>query len=269
VGRRERDCGISRRDIEDTDDEEESVLALLKAAERGDEAKLRKLIDMGVDVDAAAPSWQAADRWQAAFHSVALMSACVYDNLDCARVLLEAGADINRVAEHGETALTMSCQLGRTEETALMLIAARADIHHANTTGMRRTALIYASQHGKEKVVRHLLNAGAAPRDADMFGGTAASLASMFGFPVCVRLLLQPREQASWSPSLHAGFLPAERELAVKMMRAFHMICNASRLPKGRSAELHHLWKDLVIPMAVGLHWVPMSCRDMPSASSC
>ena len=87
--------------------------------------------------------------WRDAIHS---------GDLGRARTLLDAGADINALDEHGQTALMNAAYRGDVELTQL-LIQRGAELDHA--AKYRLTALMLAVINGRTEVVRLLVKAGA------------------------------------------------------------------------------------------------------------
>ena len=73
-------------------------------------------------------------------------------------MLIEAGADANKVADYGVTPLYIAAQEGH-EAVARALIEAGADVNKAIYNGV--TPLHIAAQRGHHAVVRALLAAGA------------------------------------------------------------------------------------------------------------
>ena len=92
----------------------------------------------------------------------------------CFRLLLEAGADIEKADEHGTTALTFAAGDGGRDYVQLLLDAG-ADVDRADNFG--ETALMYAAERGLTGAVRLLLEAGADTEKADVQGLTALMLA--------------------------------------------------------------------------------------------
>lgn len=105
--------------------------------------------------------------------NTALHKACYESHTEIVQALLEAGADIDRPNNIGETALIMACSCGKAKETRdeviLLLLAAGADTNaetNEDSNGFSifvggRTALHYAIVFGSVKSVLLLLDAGA------------------------------------------------------------------------------------------------------------
>jgi ankyrin repeat protein len=126
--------------------------------------------------------------------------------MQIARLLLEAGADVNRANNNGVTALLLAVQ-GRSAENAAMvegLLARGADVDHRscyyvpdsplkNRSSYLRavgaTPLSLASSVGNDAAVRTLLGAGADPTLAQCDGRTALDLALANGHEEVASLL--------------------------------------------------------------------------------
>ena len=110
-----------------------------------------------------------------------LHEACCTQSIDCMRVLLDHGADIE-VAVHGRTAIVYACQSGPSLSDPLSsnldvvreLIARGANVNAADSRG--ETALTMASWQGFVDYVRVLLEAGANKRHTQNDGVTTAHL---------------------------------------------------------------------------------------------
>jgi ankyrin repeat protein len=91
-------------------------------------------------------------------NETALMLACQNGRADIIPILAEAGADVNASSANGVS----SFFLVYSEETALALVKAGADINTKNDSG--DTALKLAMEQSRFKIVRALLAAGADPK---------------------------------------------------------------------------------------------------------
>lgn len=122
----------------------EDCIEFIDAAETGDIAKLREMLDGGFSPDTQGPQG-----W------TALRKAAVKNNIDIAFELLKRGADVDAVNFTGKTALMMACAYGNFGIVSLLLFYG-ADPDLINCGG--RTALMIAASHGHETVVGALLN---------------------------------------------------------------------------------------------------------------
>ncbi len=82
---------------------------LIKAAEKGDTAAVKALLDRGADVNAKDENG-----------GTALMEAALLGNNATVQALLEAGADVNAKNKYGRTALMMAAAEGYTEIVELL-----------------------------------------------------------------------------------------------------------------------------------------------------
>jgi ankyrin repeat protein len=120
--------------------------AFALAAKHGEIAKVRKLLEEGVNVDAV----------DSRFHATALMWAAHEGHADIVQLLLDNGADIDARQELGRTALWYSAQQDRLG-AARLLVAAGADIGLAANDGT--TPHDIAVERGHRDVVDLLANA--------------------------------------------------------------------------------------------------------------
>ena len=119
----------------------------------------------------------------------ALMHAARRGHAACVRLLLEAGADTERVAHYGGgTALMYAARRGHAACVRLLL-GAGADTERVEREG-GATALMCAAKRGHDACVRLLLLAGADARRADSAGRDALALARLGGHGGCVRELV-------------------------------------------------------------------------------
>ena len=103
------------------------------------------------------------------------------------KLLIDAGADVNKANEKGETPLYWAAANGRTECVKL-LIDAGADVNKADKDG--RTPLILAAYYGHAECVKLLINAGADVNMANEDGLTPLYPAAWNGHTECVKLLI-------------------------------------------------------------------------------
>ncbi|KAL2797362.1 ankyrin repeat-containing domain protein [Aspergillus keveii] len=116
--------------------------------------------------------------------------AALHGNAVSARLLLEAGANINAVAANGATALLMAVEDERRYDVLVFLLSRGADTEIADSMG--RTPLISAAALGKEETVRALLEHGASTKPEMCYGYTALLGALRDpGYPRIVQLLLK------------------------------------------------------------------------------
>ena len=112
-----------------------------EAAEKGDEAELRRLIRWGWDVNSHRGDYNGRD--------TALMAAARAGNEGCVRLLLESKASVNDTTSSGNTALHGAACNGRLA-IATRLLLGGADLTLRNDLG--RTALDDARKMGKSEM---------------------------------------------------------------------------------------------------------------------
>ena len=111
--------------------------------------KTKALIDAGVNVntkDGRRNDWK----------DTPLMR--VYTNTEIAKILINAGADVNATNKHGDTPLMKISKYGKTE-IAKILIDAGANVNAKNNYG--ETPLMYAFENKDAEMVKLLIAAGA------------------------------------------------------------------------------------------------------------
>ena len=116
-----------------------------------------------------------------------LLVACGRGNLHIARMLIEAGADVNRPLPGGSVPLHRAAQVGNRFLTEALLGAGAAiDVRN----GIGETALLLAARAGNNEVVRQLVEHHAEVNAADNLQHTALYYAGEQGFMEIVELLL-------------------------------------------------------------------------------
>lgn len=146
---------------------EESLHAAINA---GDADKVRQLIREGVDVNATL-----TDGWRP------LTLAAYHNELEIAKILIEAGADVNSGLGlwhpfQGSTPLLYAL---KNREFVELLLASGADVNARDYYG--RTAFMWASALHNTSLVERLMEAGAEVNGADKEG--VAPLLYAAGFP--------------------------------------------------------------------------------------
>jgi uncharacterized protein len=155
----------------------DDIIDFVDAAEYGDCARIRQMLDNGMHPDTQGPKG-----W------TALRKAAVRNNYEIAFELLKHGANVDTANYSGETALMMACAHGN-HEMASLLIFYGADPNVASVGG--RTALMIAAGKGHSLVVGALLDA--CPRidinKRDRSGKTALDMAIENGFENVAKML--------------------------------------------------------------------------------
>jgi uncharacterized protein len=115
----------------------------------------------------------------------ALMIAARDGYVEGAKVLLEAGAKINRRNKWGDSAIMVAALAGH-EKMVRFLRGKGADINHSGWT-----ALHYAAINGHDGVVKYLLDQGADPLAAGANGVTALMMAARENKTGAIGVLLE------------------------------------------------------------------------------
>jgi ankyrin repeat protein len=184
--------------------------ALLKAASRGDLAKVTHLLDQGSDVNLCSM-----------YGNTLLMRAAFKGHVPLVRLLIERGAEVNAENASGRSALTYAIRSGHAEVAdlllehganilktqadgcpALMLASLSGNLemvssllrHGAPVDASNKdgdTALLRACDKGYFRIVEALIGAGAAVNVQNRYGNTALMKAALKGHVPTVELLLK------------------------------------------------------------------------------
>ena len=115
-------------------------------------------------------------------------------NVECVKMLLDQGADVNTCDSRSKTALMYAAWAGN-GECVDVLLEAGADVNMSDTTGI--TALMEASAAGNSVCVEKLLKAGADVNIKNSLSGDTALMSAvqmhsnMQGREICVKLLIK------------------------------------------------------------------------------
>jgi ankyrin repeat protein len=165
-------------DVDAKDDEGWTALHFDAVNSNADSAEqlavVRKLIEHKATIDARDSRYEGKPGWTPLMHAVSS------GHPKLARLLIEAGADVNAIGYSdnvytGRSVLMLAVQEGLTDIIPLLLTRG-ADINARNNEG--RTALMLAAIDGADDIVRLLLDAGSDVTLTDVQGKTAAMLAS-------------------------------------------------------------------------------------------
>jgi ankyrin repeat protein len=181
---------------------------LADAEEHRDKARVRTLLQTGVDVNAAQIDGTTALHW-AAYH----------DDAETAALLVRAGAHVNAVNRYGLPPLSVACSNGSAGVVKLLL-ASGADPNATMKSG--ETVLMLAARSGNLEAVNALLARGARHDARERRGQTALMWAAAEGHAAVVRALIDAG--ADISATLDSGFTPfffAVREGHIDVVRAF------------------------------------------------
>jgi uncharacterized protein len=181
---------------------------LADAAEHRDKARVRTLLQTGIDVNAAQIDGTTALHW-AAYH----------DDAETAALLVRAGAHVNAVNGYGVPPLSVACSNG-SGGVVKLLLASGADPNATMKSG--ETVLMLAARSGNLEAVNALLARGARHDARERRGQTALMWAAAEGHAAVVRALIDAG--ADISATLDSGFTPfffAVREGHIDVVRAF------------------------------------------------
>ena len=169
-----------------------SAARLADAVEKRDRAGIRALLEKRVDVNATQVDGMTALHW-AAYH----------DDLETAKLLVDAGANVGATNRYGVTPLSPACTNGN-EALVELLLEAGADPHTTLRGG--ETALMTAAHTGKLGSVSALLARGADVNAKERRGQTALMWAAAEGHTAVVHVLL--KAGADFRTPLKSGFTP-------------------------------------------------------------
>ena len=165
---------------------------LADAAENGDTAAVRSLLDAGADVNSAQADGTTALHW-AAYH----------DDSDIAELLVRSGADVNAENAYGVPPLSLACT-NRNTALVKLLLDVGADANAARPGG--ETVLMTAARTGSLEAVAALLAHGADPNALERTGQSALMWASAEGHAPVVEALIDAG--ADFRLRLKSGFNP-------------------------------------------------------------
>ena len=178
--------GLSISDIDILLEEEEEVdtflsSALVRATRTYCVDAVNMLLYLGADPNTTTESDQLTP----------LMVACLgAGNIEIAKLLLQARANINQQSKTGSTALIVACNSETpNNDLVRLLIQSGADIS-INSSKLLWTALMYAAYRGHTSIVQYLLDEGAPVNTQDVDGVTSLMLASSLGHSEVVRVLI-------------------------------------------------------------------------------
>jgi len=181
---------------------------LADAVEQRDQARVRTLLQGGIDVNAAQVDGTTALHW-AAYH----------DDAKTAALLLRAGAHVNAVNRYGLPPLAVACSNG-SGDVAKLLLAAGADANTTMKSG--ETVLMLAARSGSLEAVSALLARGARHDARERRGQTALMWAAAEGHTTVVRALIDAG--ADINATVDSGFTAfffAVREGHIDVARTF------------------------------------------------
>ncbi|XP_035636199.1 receptor-interacting serine/threonine-protein kinase 4-like [Oncorhynchus keta] len=191
---------LGRRSTNANARDEDQYTALHCAAQNGDEAITRLLLDRGASINET----DAQGRTPAHI-------ACQHGQENVVRVLLSRGADVHVKGRDDWTALHLAAWQGHLGIAKLLVKQAGADVDGQTTDG--RTPLHLASQRGQYRVARILIELGADVHVTSMGFHTPLHVAAETGHTSTSRLLVKHNAdiQARTDQGLTALHLAAQR----------------------------------------------------------
>jgi ankyrin repeat protein len=149
----------------------------------------------------------------------ALMAAASNGRSDCVRLLTEFGADKEAVHSNGTTALFYAARDGHTDCVCLLVHCGANPNTRIARSGF--TALMGAARNGHKEIVRMLIISGADTEATDLYGTTALSKAISQNNIDCVRLLAEAggTGQNSASDSRSAALIECARHGRIDFLR--------------------------------------------------
>src|SRR5881396_541515 len=166
--------------------------SLADAAEHGNRALIRTLLDRGADVNATQADGMTALHW-----------AVYNDDADTAGLLVRRGANVNAANRYGVPPLSLACTNGNADLVKLLLEAG-ADANASLQGG--ETVLMTAARAGNLETVKALLARGANPNARERRDQTALMWAAAEGHAAVVRALIDGG--ADVRATLKSGFTP-------------------------------------------------------------
>ena len=103
------------------------------------------------------------------------------------KLLLDSGADINKVTNGGFTPLTWAA-VKKNDKTVKLLLDSGADPNKVQENGL--TPLYIAAFYGYDQIVKLLLDFGADINKTNKYGKTPLMMAAFYGYDQIVKLLL-------------------------------------------------------------------------------
>lgn len=170
---------------------------LIAAAKEMNWAEVRALVAEGTDANTVYGDGTSALHW-----------ASYWDNLEIARVLVDAGANPSAKTDLGVTPLWPASQNGSALMTALLLEAG-ADPRATLLSG--ETLVMTAARSGSAEVVRQLLEGGADPNGSATRGQTALMWAAGQGHSSVVEVLLEYGADVHARTNLRTQFMKTDK----------------------------------------------------------
>lgn len=170
--------------------------------------------------------------------ATALFACAEEGHVDCARLVLAAGADVHALKGDGSTPLLAASARGHATLSAVLLLAGSNVGHEKESTGC--TALHLACQEGFEEVCSVLLAHGADPNTMRFSDGASPLLlAAQEGHLACLEALLAASAHSAEDQGLDLNAPNAHGESALFVACAGgESECAAVLLERGASVDL-------------------------------
>ena len=169
---------------------------LREAAKNGDVDGLRAAIKEGADVNSFQEEDELIDEYEIALCALYLAASPYYGNsTECARVLIDTGADVD-IADEDGVVLIYACYEDWSLAVVRLLLDAGANTNHQDSNGC--SALYYASMKGRMDYVRLLLDFGADPNLANNDGLIPLMHAALYNHTETMRLLIEGGAQVNF-----------------------------------------------------------------------
>jgi ankyrin repeat protein len=229
--------------------DEEDVEAVVQAAEAGDLAEVRRLVQQDRRLlDTASDGY------------IPLTAAVVGGHVGMVRCLLEEGAQVNLLDPMGNTALDWACDRGSLQVVTLLL-AHGADAAAPHDDGY--APLMFACTRGHADVVARLVAHGCGDLDGqDSDGRTAMHIACYRGHAGVVRALLG----AGADPHVVDGYDETPMAMAVRTGRAECVAVLQVRLCLMYGLSHHSETYALLVLGRTGVCSEALRCLDMTSS---
>lgn len=141
------------------DDAEYLQLLLLRAVRKGDETCVKKLLKLGVNINAS---------YESDLHATPIFTAVAHEQTNMVDILFENGVD--RKSEGVKLAFFYACDTGQVHLLRRFLLAG-VSVNLTDNQGL--TALVHAAALGNLSMLKLLMNHGADPNIASVSGATA------------------------------------------------------------------------------------------------
>ncbi|MDR3179342.1 MAG: ankyrin repeat domain-containing protein [Holosporaceae bacterium] len=155
---------------------EKNQTLLYEAAEKGDSELVKNILLSGIDVDGT-------------YCETPLYYAITENKPDVVKILLEAGADIERAGDEPFSTALHFAASHKYEGIVNILLKYPIDINKKSCFGA--CPLFEAAKVGHEGIVRSLLHAGANPHEHNLSGGTPMHYAALYGHNEVVKIFMK------------------------------------------------------------------------------